>query len=139
TAALEALMPMERFLFRTGDPNARAAALDRIRFIHDGDGFLAIFLGGSEFIEGRLEYDYPLYMPFVGRMFSAFGDSDRDNNPNTGQFNRNVNNWAYDNQTDFARYPTLTIRSNNDAANAFNAGADVPRPHRMTIQRRWQY
>jgi hypothetical protein len=131
-AALRALKPMERYLFKNPtNTGARDRALGRINFILTEGG--EAFDGESKFIDGRLEYEYPLIVPFVGRVISALakgtGAPSAENEIRVGR------NFAYDVEGIGERYPTVTLRSNNELAQ----GGSPPRPHRMAVQRRWKY
>jgi hypothetical protein len=133
-AALHALGPMERYYFKhQDDAGARSDALSRIRFFcTEATG---TYDGRCKAIKGRLEYDYYLIIPFVGRVLSGMANN-VGYKPTAEQDNRVGQNFAYDTTGLGTTYPKVTLRSNNDLS---QDGGDPPHPHELAVQRRWKY
>ena len=129
-AALHALGPVERYHWKHPfDGSAKSNAQSRLHFTCNPTSDQ--FDGKAKGLTGKLEYDCPMIVPFVGRVISALAK--HTGQPSAEQENRVGQNFAYDTSA-MDRYPTVTLRSNNDLGQG-----GLPRPHPVTIQRRWKY
>lgn len=127
--ALMAMAPIERYYYKTNSGSAKSNALNRITFIYEEDTSMTDSDGRAAMMKGRLEYDYQLWVPFVGRVISGLQKS------GVPQASRTTNAWAYDKEGGGSRYPTVKLRSNND----LNTGESSPRTHKTLLQRRWKF
>jgi hypothetical protein len=127
--ALTALGPIERFWWQNELRIDKAQEiLSRIRFVYEESSDR--FDGRANQLKGRLEYDYRLIVPFVGRVIAGLTQSGVPAADRAG-----ARSFAYDTTTAWNRYPTVKLRSNND----LNPDGSPPRFHQMVIQRRWKF
>ena len=106
--ALMAMAPIERYYYKTEGFSARSKALNRIKFIYEEDTSITDSDGRAGMMKGRLEYDYQLWVPFVGRVISGLQKA------GVPQASRTTNAWTYDTEGAGTRHPTVKLRSNND-------------------------
>lgn len=126
-AALYALGPMERYWWTSGDNDAESRALDRLEFKYE-EGSDKLQDGRAASLKGRLEYDYRLIVPFVGRVISALGK---------GMTAKPGAPFAYDTEGMGTRYPTLKLGPNDELSD--ETSGSPPRYHEILVQRRWQF
>ena len=135
-AALSALGPMEPYWWTNEkDSSSKTHALERINFIYKEDDEKLVYENKPAFLNGRLEYGYPLIMPFVNRVFSALS---KDMTPEEGDYFSRETMYPYETETPENEFPTFTLRSNNDLSENITTEGP-PYFHKILIQRRWLY
>jgi hypothetical protein len=128
--AAAALGPMEAYLYRhPTDITANADLQTRLTFTtRTRDPQVN---GRPAVIQGRLQYQYYLIVPFAGNVIAAFGAGQSvPDNP------RVMHDFAWQGGNAIRPYPLLRLRTSNDLS---TEGGGPPFFHDMLIQRRWVY